>query len=111
MDKEVLDFFASNKVPVERIIQVGVSRHGLTAESIKSAAEQIFKDVQAGKVIPQIQLARAVFGLSKKMPESRLNDSDVSELKAAVSLIMKVLESLNLPWYIKLWRRIRNVSK
>ena len=46
MRQEVLDFYKSNRIPVDRMVHVGVRRRGLTADSIRKAAEEVYDGIR-----------------------------------------------------------------
>lgn len=90
MRQEVVDFYEHHGIPVDRMIRVGVRRKGLTRESIRKAAEEVYDEVQAGREIEAIRLAWEVYGRSSS---TRL-DVNPASLAAVMNAVEKSEEKL-----------------
>jgi hypothetical protein len=66
MKQEAIDFYAKHKIPVSKMINIGVGRKRLTAESIKLAASEVYEDISNGKVdLRPIRIAWEVYARAK----------------------------------------------
>lgn len=101
MRQEVIDFYDAMKIPVERMVQVGVRRKGLDADSVRESAEKVYEDIKNGMEIRQIRIAWEVYGRSK--PE-RIRSNRLADVYVKVESIEKKLDEHMMPWYKKLWR-------
>ncbi len=103
MDAETREFYAVNKVPVEKMIIVGTARRGLSAASIEAAAEQRYQEIKAGSPYRQIRLAWDVYSLAKKlkMVDDQVDRDEMKALKERLAI-------LELPWRKRFWRRLKN---
>jgi len=93
VNEEVKHFYLENKTPIEKIIAIGTSRHGLTAAAIKEAAKQVYQSIQDGEDIPQIRVAWKVYSLAKQLKitvDAEEND-EIAKLKK------------ELAWYKQSW--------
>lgn len=103
MRKEVVDFYKHHRIPVDRMVSMGVRRRGLTADSIKEQAEKVYDEIQAGELdIEPIRIAWEVYGRSS---HSKMTANGISSIYDAVLSIDKKLEEHMTPWYKKLWRK------
>lgn len=91
MRQEVIDFYREHKVPIGKMVQVGVRRKGLAAESIKESAESVYDDIAEGRLnIKPIQIAWEVYGRSSS---TRL-DVNPASLAAVMNAVEKSEEKL-----------------
>lgn len=93
MKDEIKHFYLENKTPIEKIIAIGTSRHGLNSASIKEAAKQVYQAIQDGEDIPQIRVAWRVYSLAKQLKitvDAEEND-EIAKLKK------------ELDWYKQSW--------
>lgn len=91
MKQEVIDFYAANRIPVSKMVQVGVRRRGLSAESIKSSAEAVYEDIVEGRIkIKPIQIAWEVYGRSSP---TRM-DMNPASLAAILNAVEKTDEKM-----------------
>jgi hypothetical protein len=67
MKQGIIDFYAANNTPISKMIVVGSGRKGLSAESINSAAEQIYDEIKAGNDLRSIRLAWEVYSRAKRI--------------------------------------------
>lgn len=65
MKREVIDFYADNKTPMEKLINIGVNRKGLTEASITAAAEVLYDEIQGGLNVLPVRIAWEVFSRAK----------------------------------------------
>lgn len=105
MKQEIIDFFAEHNLHISKMINIGISRHDLTAEAVKRAAEDVFQRVQDGEEIRPIRLAWEVFAVAKTLKVSAAKkEADkgkkIAELKAEIA-------ELKTPWWKKLIRRFK----
>lgn len=102
MRQEVLDFYKSNRIPVDRMVHVGVRRRGLTADSIRKAAEEVYDGIRDGKInVKPIQIAWEVYGRS-------IQASAPTSPAAVYDALLRVEQKLDdymTPWYVKFWRK------
>lgn len=109
MKREVIDFYAMNKTPLEHMVAAGVHRKNLTSASITSAAEALYEEIQGGLVIPPVRIAWEIFSRAKALKgivekaeldktidlenkHSALQESH-DELSAAMESLQKKLEA------------------
>lgn len=104
MKQEVIDFYNNNKIPVSKMVQVGVRRKGLSSESIKEAAESVYNDIKDGVLnVKPIQIAWIVYGRS-------CSDSSPASTAAVYDAVVKLEKKMDdymTPWYTKLGRRFK----
>lgn len=102
MKQEVLDFYKANKIPVERMVHIGVRRRGLTADSIRASAESVYEDIRDGKLnIKPIQIAWEVYGRSNHGAAP----ANATAVYDALLRVEKKLDEHMTPWYKKIWRK------
>jgi flagellar motility protein MotE (MotC chaperone) len=65
MRREIIDFYTDNKTPMEKLINIGVNRKGLTEASIIAAAEQLYGETQNGLHVPPVRIAWEVFSRAR----------------------------------------------
>lgn len=100
MNQEIEDFYAGNKIPIAKMVMVGVSRRGLSESAIIHAAEAVYSDVQAGKIITPIRLAWEVYSRAKTM-----RGYEMQEIKQLTEKVAALEAELKMPWYKRLFRR------
>jgi hypothetical protein len=105
MKQEIIDFFAGHNIEMSKMINIGVNRHGLTAEAVKRAAEDIHQRIQSGEDIRPIRLAWEVFAKAKTLNVSAAKkeadkEKKIKELKAEIA-------ELKTPFWKKLIRRFK----
>ena len=104
VNDEVKHFYLENKTPIEKIIAIGTSRHGLNAESIKEAAKQVYQSVQDGEDIPQIRVAWKVYALAKQLKIT----ADAEE-NDEIAKLRKELDWYKQKWWKRIFRSPENV--
>ena len=79
MKDEIIEFFKSHNIPVGKIISIGTTRHGLTAEAIRAAMTEIY---ERRDDIKPIRLAWEVFSVAKhlKVAKEQSEDTTIKEL-------------------------------
>ncbi len=118
MKDEIVEFFAEKNIPVSKIISVGTVRHGLPADAIKQAINEVYErrdDIQP------IRLAWEVFSAAKYYRTVKDDDNyaTTKELKGQIEQHRQEIEehrqeitklSKILDWYKtrNLWKRIVN---
>lgn len=107
MNDEVKHFYLENKTPIEKIIAIGTSRHGLNAESIKEAAQEIYDAVQGGEEVKPIRLAWRVFSLAKHLHMTEIGNEKgkIEQLNSEISELKKHLDWQLQPWWKRFGRR------
>lgn len=99
--EEARAFFASNKIPIDKMAAVGTYRLQLSAEAVEEAAQRVFEDVQEGREIPQIRLAWQVYSLAKRLKAT----TDARE-RREMEAMRRRLAWLEQPWYRRIFRRM-----
>jgi len=108
---EIVEFFAEKNIPVSKIISVGTVRHGLPADAIKQAINEVY---ERRDDIEPIRLAWEVFSAAKyyRTVKDEDNYATTKELKGQIDeLRQKVAELCGvIDWYKarSLWKRIVN---
>lgn len=104
MNQEIEDFFAGHKLPIAKMIMVGVSRRGLSEASILKAAEDVYEEIKNGKEIAPIRIAWAVYSRAKMK-----RGYEMYEVKQLKDRVASLEAELGMPWYKKIFRRSSNV--
>jgi hypothetical protein len=65
MKREAIDFYRDNKTPLEKLVMIGVNRKDLTKESVTSAAEQLYDEIQGGLKVLPVRIAWEVFSRAR----------------------------------------------
>jgi len=111
MKDEIIEFFAEKNIPVSKIISVGTVRHGLPADAIKQAINEVYErrdDIQS------IRLAWEVFSAAKyyRTVKDEDNYATTKELKGQIEEYRQEVAELYsvIDWYKarSLWKRIVN---
>ena len=107
MNDEVKHFYLENKTPIEKIIAIGTSRHGLSAASIKEAAVRVFDEIQEGEEVKPIRVAWKVYALAKHLHTTAVvNEKDkIEQLTGEISELKRHLEWQLQPWWKRFGRR------
>lgn len=108
MRQEVIDYFENARKPIGKLIDSG-ARRGLTADSVRVAAEEVYDEILAGRQVKPIRVAGLVFERARHAaPRIREQKSkDISEIRSGVDELRKMMLEHAAPWYVKLWRRIK----
>lgn len=88
MRQEVVDFYSSHGVPVDRIVSVG-RRRGFEEKSVLKAADSLYDEIQGGKRVEPIRLAWEIFKKSgpakdRTWPAEKSIISEIRELKELI---------------------------
>jgi len=113
MRQEVIDFYEAHRIPVKRMIAIGVNRRGLRQNSIEAAAEAVYDDIQAGLQLKPTRIAWEVFNRSTPIRNQTASLHDISNTIEKLSndiAALKVILTTPTPWYIKLWRKLNGLS-
>ena len=107
MNDEVKHFYLENKTPIEKIIAIGTSRHGLSSASIREAAVRVYDDIQGGEEVKPIRIAWKVYSLAKHLQmTNEVNEKDkIEQLNSEISELKKRLEWQLQPWWKRFGRR------
>ena len=111
MKDEIVEFFAEKNIPVSKIISVGTVRHGLPADAIKQAINEVY---ERRDDIEPIRLAWEVFSAAKyyRTVKDEDNYATTKELNNQIDEHRQEIETLSkiLDWYKarSLWKRIVN---
>lgn len=115
MRREVNDFFLIHKIPINRMVRVGINK-GLEKQSIIDAAEKLYDEVKNGLEIDPIRIAWEVYARASSTrldvnPASLsavMNAVEKSEEKMITELreIRAAMKEYETPWYKRLWRKI-----
>jgi glutathionylspermidine synthase len=100
MTDDVRAYYASMNIPINKMVVVGTTRRGLTAESIEMAAEQIYNDIQAGRDVRKIRIAWEVYSLAKQLRAQ----ADAKE-REEMRIMRTRLKWFEQPWYKRIFRR------
>lgn len=115
MREEVRAFFELNRLPVDKLVYTG-RRRGFEKAAVLRACEEVYDEGKLmgfwGAEIEPIRLAWRVFTKAKVVEVERgVEEVDrIEELKALSESLRKEIGDLResmVPWYEKLWRRIR----
>ena len=107
MKQEILDFYAERNIPVQKMITVG-STKSLTPESVATAAEIVYDEIQNGLEIKPIRIAWRVYEKAKHLviEQEIKKDVTIAETNQLVKELKVMLRWHMMPWYKKLWRWI-----
>lgn len=89
MRREANDFFLIHKVPINRMVRVGINK-GLEKQSIVDAAEKLYDEVKNGLEIDPIRIAWEVYA---RASSTRL-DVNPASLSAVMNAVEKSEEKL-----------------
>jgi len=65
MKREAIEFYEANQTPLEKLVLIGVNRKDLTKESVTSAAEQLYDEIQGGLKVLPVRIAWEVFSRAR----------------------------------------------
>lgn len=103
MRQEVVDFYRGNNTPIEKIVNIGVCRHGHSEESLRKAAENLYDEIQAGLEVRPIRIAWEVFSRAKLVRAAKAEgeQGELSRLSDENEILREKL-SQNSTWWDKL---------
>lgn len=77
MKEEILKWYVEKRFEPNKVIQVGVTRHGLTKAQIEASMEHCWdKIVNQGKNIPHLEIARYVFNVAKDIDSKKYEEAN-----------------------------------
>ncbi len=103
MKQEIIDFYKRNKMPLPKVIWVGVNKRNLSSASIEVAAEALYDEIQNGREVRPIRLAWEIFSRAKilrAVADKKENDK-IGELE-------RKLEWYQKPWWQRIFRSLPN---
>lgn len=87
MKKEIVDFYANKGLHISKMINRRPM--DIAPEQIEAAAELVYKDIQAGRQLKNIQIASEVFRVAKD-----INGEKYAQEKAIVEDANKIIDEL-----------------
>lgn len=100
MRQEVIEFWESIGKPVDKVLEIGISRRGLSSESLKKSLESVYDDIQSGMKIKENKEVWEVY----KRSSLGGRDPQVSEALNRIEERLKKIEHDVQPWW-KRWFR------
>ena len=92
MKQEIIDWYSERHFHPQKVIKVG-RKHGRSKAQVMAAMEHCYHKIQAGKDIPNIDIARYIFGVAKDIDCSEY-EKRLGEYKNADTTIKELKERL-----------------